>query len=350
MIRAVETCKTRIQQARWFSQILKNRYVTHKPWIFSHLINTACNCKCPFCMWRFPLENELTTAEILKLHREAAEYGFIMNYLWGGEPLMHPDLAKICRQSMQLGMTTVVNTNGWFLCERDEFLESCRTIVVSLDAPDARHDEIRRRPGLFEKVIAGIEHVKRRFPKTLISLNCVLSQLNRDVVPELGRLAADLDVGIFFTVATPEAGQQWSGGIDDVVLNRDAMSQIYGQVAALKKRGVKVNCSDHYIDTLIGQNYSLRCHWPFIVFTVMSNGDVSDCTTRSAVGNVRDGSLRDVIESPAYRAHQEKARICRFSDHPECICADMVETSALYEGRLNVIRHFIGAHARSSLR
>ena len=64
--------------------------------------------------------------------------------------------AEICKQSHDLGWYTKMATNGYFLEQNPDFGKYTDLAFISLDAIGKKHDEIRKMPGLYNKVVNGI--------------------------------------------------------------------------------------------------------------------------------------------------------------------------------------------------
>jgi sulfatase maturation enzyme AslB (radical SAM superfamily) len=120
---------------------------------------SACNYRCQMCgHWREPV-TRLTTEEVIRAVREAAELGARSVIFSGGEPTLHKGLTLAVREAAALGMRVTLATNGGGLAAGK--LEAlCEAGVsqfnVSIDSPVAEvHDHIRGIPGSFEEILAG---------------------------------------------------------------------------------------------------------------------------------------------------------------------------------------------------
>ena len=83
--------------------------------------------------------------------------------LYGGEPLLFPDIVPLVGEIKRRGMTCTMITNGWGLEEAGPGLVEAGVdaIAVSIDGSPALHDRIRGREGSFARAAAGIEAVTR---------------------------------------------------------------------------------------------------------------------------------------------------------------------------------------------
>jgi len=172
------------ETSRFLYRLIDSRFLSGKPIILSHLITLRCNCKCDTCLWSQPeSHDELSSNEIEKIYQDAGDLGFIINSIWGGEPLIREDIAQIVNASENNNLITVVITNGYFLQERiKEISEYVDCFIFSIDYPSEKHDEMRHCKGIFNKAIQGIELVKGKFPDIKIIINSVVSKLNSNKI------------------------------------------------------------------------------------------------------------------------------------------------------------------------
>ncbi|MCK7467654.1 MAG: radical SAM protein [Desulfosudis oleivorans] len=167
---------------RGLSTVLHSRFLTKRPrpFTFSHMVTSKCNCNCSFCFWKHHADNEdLTLPEIQRIYKEAKKEGYMNSILWGGEPLLRQDFTEIAKASHDNGMYTKMATNGWFLEENHEFGKYMDLIFVSIDAIGEKHDIARgNMKGLYDRCISGIEFHKKHYPKMRIYVCCTVSKAN----------------------------------------------------------------------------------------------------------------------------------------------------------------------------
>ena len=175
---------------------------TPKPLCFSLMVTSKCNCDCDFCFWKSKKgTDDMSTEEIVRLLTEAGQIGYMDSILWGGEPLLREDLPQICKASHEAGLYTKIATNGWYLETNPEFAKYTDLMFVSLDAIGKAHDDIRHMPGIYDKVISGVEYHKIHSPKMRIYVCCTVStQTNFEQIKEVAQYCKDADILLYFTV------------------------------------------------------------------------------------------------------------------------------------------------------
>lgn len=96
--------------------------------------------------------------------RQTVDLGVTTIILLGGEPLLRRDLCELIASVPKDQATVILFTNGEYLTpDKCEALAQAGLMgaFISLDsASPTRHDELRVRPGLFEKAMAGLQNLK----------------------------------------------------------------------------------------------------------------------------------------------------------------------------------------------
>jgi MoaA/NifB/PqqE/SkfB family radical SAM enzyme len=93
---------------------------------------------------------------------DAAELGYEVLSVSGGEPFLYAGLGDVLRCARACGMRTTVTTNGYFLDPRhmDLLCDHVDVLAISLDGPREMHNTIRGSPQAFDRLCAGLEHVR----------------------------------------------------------------------------------------------------------------------------------------------------------------------------------------------
>jgi radical SAM protein with 4Fe4S-binding SPASM domain len=124
-----------------------------------------CNLSCIHCYSSSAnkdYEGELSTAEAKKMIGELAEFKVPVLLFSGGEPLLRQDLFELNDYARNLGIRTVISTNGTLITpamaqkiKKGNF----DYIGVSLDAIGANNDRFRGTKGAFDLALAGIRNL-----------------------------------------------------------------------------------------------------------------------------------------------------------------------------------------------
>lgn len=296
--------KASLRRTARFAQILgivvRHRVRWKHPFYLCHLVTGRCNCRCDSCYWRRNRPGELTTEEVVKLYQDARASGFIANLIWGGEPLMRADLGDILRCSHQVGFLTTVITNGYFLDQRmDELAPYTDSFIISIDYPGDKHDEIRKCPGLFERAVDSIHRLKRDHPRVKPVINCLLTNLNKNAMPEMARFCQELGVSLYVCpMSLWEQPIEMAGGEEKVATKavEPVEAAAWRQLYDLKKKGHRINNSLTYLKFMQTSPRRYRCHFPKIILQVDPWGGIVDCTDWSYYANVRDLPFDEILK------------------------------------------------------
>jgi MoaA/NifB/PqqE/SkfB family radical SAM enzyme len=142
-----------------------------------HLTN-RCNQSCRHCLFASsPAEKtELVGPRVLSLADEAVALGCRVFALTGGEPLVHPDFARIVGHLLGYSNShVVVLTNGLLLNQFAEVLSGWPPerfhLQISLDGSPEHHDQIRGQ-GAYKALIAQLDWLHRQHRTFTLSM-CV---------------------------------------------------------------------------------------------------------------------------------------------------------------------------------
>ena len=179
-----------------------------KPTILTLLLTYACNLKCPFCGQNDIRKNHdfrgsmsLSLEQVISILDDAAASGIKNVNIWGGEPLLHPQIFEIIQEVKKRRMRCFLVTNGVLLEKyADELVKSkVDFIQISIDAPGEEHDLVRNHKGLFEKIRKGVKRIndiKRVFP--IISASAVILPTNVDRLEEIADSVFSIGIGSMF--------------------------------------------------------------------------------------------------------------------------------------------------------
>jgi MoaA/NifB/PqqE/SkfB family radical SAM enzyme len=130
-----------------------NNWIAERPIVVSFEITDACTCYCRHCDHGGPRdESRNLKPQDYRRYMEALRPCVVQ--VSGGEPLLRDDLADVVRNiKSRSGLPYVLLVSSWSLMTEERYLELRQAGVdqfsVSLDFPDARHDDFRCYPGLY---------------------------------------------------------------------------------------------------------------------------------------------------------------------------------------------------------
>ena len=152
-------------------------------------------------------KRQLALADWVRLLDELAPSRPVVT-LFGGEPLLYPDIVPLVREVKKRGLVCTMITNGGKLEEAAAGLVEAGidSIAVSIDGTPDVHDGIRGQAGTFARAAAGVRAVARERDRVGATVPMLLAivpvtELNLDDYPaalaELATLPFDaIDVGL----------------------------------------------------------------------------------------------------------------------------------------------------------
>jgi radical SAM protein with 4Fe4S-binding SPASM domain len=269
------------------------------PCVVGWELTLACNLRCRHCASAagLPRPNELTLEEALAICDQLPALAVQEVDFTGGEALLRPDWWRIAARVAELGITTRLVTNGLPLTPgvvariREVGIA---TLGISVDGLEATHDDIRGRPGLWRRVLAGIERAVEGGVKV-----GVITAVNARNLPELPALLCLLqEMGVRNWQLQPNLPQGRSGEAPDLQLSAaDYLSLgafFREQRPQAKAKGLTMVPADslgYFTDLDIVEPPWRGCHAGLFTVGITSDGKVKGCLTMP--DEMIEGDLRE---------------------------------------------------------
>ena len=202
--------------------------------VFFHIL-TACNLRCRHCYINpeqhgtetLPIQTIETWLSVMAERSRQANLVFL-----GGEPTLHPDLARAVKTAQRLGYRSItVDTNGYLFHDFLEKVtpEELHALSFSLDGPTAEVNDPIRGEGSFDRCVAGIRAaVARGFATSLIY---TVSRENLEALPEMPPLLADLGIDRFFIQVIGIRGKSTEGEFKSSQVSREQWAAVVPETA-----------------------------------------------------------------------------------------------------------------------
>lgn len=294
-----------------------------RPLVAELFLTDNCNLRCVSCAcWRSTTRDELTTDEWCAVIDQLAELGFVKVNVTGGEALIRRDAATVIRRARDRGIGEIhLNTNGIVLDEHRlaEVLQAgVRSFNVSVDGPTAAvHDGIRGRDGAFDLTVDAVRRIVARRDDFGLSIRLNATVLADTAVhlPALADLATELDVDLYLNLGTDTTFLFRHAEVTDQLAVDEA--DLRAAVAELDRRArrgdrrVPSSRDLAYIPGHFGFGpvQVVPCVESQLKLMVHSTGGVGGCWGHDPTQNLRERSLRSIIDDVAYR--EEHARLFR---------------------------------------
>lgn len=217
-----------------------------------------CNLRCAHCYLNAgeAEDGELTMQEAKEFIEDLASIKAPMLVFSGGEPLLRSDIYELNKYAMQLGLRTILSSNGT-LITRDvakKIKEAGFAYVgVSLDGAQKVHDEFRGVAGAFEASIHGLRNLMAEDVPT--GVRFAITQRNYSELPKVLEIVKREGVPRFSAFQLVYAGRGKEILNWDIfnVQRRLAMDYIIKQASRLKD--INIVTADNYADGI----YLLHC-------------------------------------------------------------------------------------------
>jgi MoaA/NifB/PqqE/SkfB family radical SAM enzyme len=277
----------------------------------------ACPNRCAFCDIgkKRPSPNPLSPEEITQMLRDPLFDHLRVVIVSGGEPTVRKDLPEILSvvHRARPKATMVLSTSAalperLLVAVHAALSEGMRLHVgVSLDGVGTRHDEIRGRPGLFEKVdraLGGLADLGQQFPRRLVvDVGFVFSDVTCADAVAVRDYATSR--GFDFNVQWYNQGAYYGNE------GRNLLSRT-GDLLDVARSFPPTPLNDWGYHVLEGSPLDYRCTLLHNSCLVKSNGDMVACFKHwnEAAGNIRRESPTAVWRSQRARQVRAMVRAC----------------------------------------
>ncbi len=267
-------------------------------------ISPLCNLRCPTCVHADPggseaLESQsfhagqlMTIDQYRRIIDECGDKSAAVSLCYLGDPLVHPDLFRMCGIAREAGLNVHISTNLSFPLT-DERIRQLVTsglthLSVCVDGMSQATYQLTRVGGRVDWVLSNLERIcsfrreiRQAYPR--VEVQYIKFRHNVDELEEARLRFREI-------------------GVDDV-------TEFWGSL-------------HNYVDCDPG-TYAVRgpkekrllpwCYWPYLFMVIKYNGDVIPCCNHRVgaqygrtddprtMGNVFETSVREVWNSPQYR-------------------------------------------------
>jgi cyclic pyranopterin phosphate synthase len=274
--------------------------------------------------------HQLPFEKVKELLDDADAAGIERVRLYGGEPLLHPQLPDMIRHSLSLGLSTHVNTNGILLKQKIDELHQAglRDVTIGFYGDGGDYDEYVQRPGRFARLENSIAAVRDRYGTAIsMRLNFLLMRpsCNLESLQAAWRFAEQYDM-TFHVDLVHYSLPYFTEGPDQMLQFRDEdRSRIIEFVRELAK--LKEDQPQRIEDSLPGiwsipdwllkgPEMKVPCDVRELLW-VGADGTVQLCYVTFRLGNLYESRLRDMLFTDE---HRQAAVGAFLLNCPNCHC------------------------------
>ena len=256
---------------------------------------------------------------------------------------MHANLWTLCAAIREIGARITLLSTGLLLKRHAVNVTTwCDDVIVSIDGPRARHDEIRGIPGAFDRLEAGVVGLKATKSGFPISARCVIQRRNFRDLPAIVQTARDLKLdGISFLAAdvSTEAFNRplrWDEDrVADVALSHaevaefgrildDTIARYSPEFASgfIAESPSRLRRLHRYYAALGGDGDfpPTRCNAPWVSTVIEADGTVRPCFFHRALGNIKEASLGAILNSPEAVGFRRELDVRTDPVCRKCVC------------------------------
>ena len=282
-------------------------------------VHEHCNCRCLMCdIWQRKDGRELDLANFTRHRESLTRLGVRQVVLTGGEPLLHRDFARLCNFLRECGVRVTLLTTGLLLSKYAATVgDGVDEIIVSLDGPEAVHNEVRRVKDAYRLIGRGIQEIRERKRQMPVHGRSTVQKANHDRLRQTVAGAKSVGLDSISFLAADVTSQAFNR---DLVWPTDRQNQValsLTEVKALENEVevlIRENADD--IDTRyivesptklrrivrrfreqLGEFAPIapRCNAPWVSAVIEVDGSVRPCFFHEKVGNVAIDDLEKVI-------------------------------------------------------
>lgn len=240
--------------------------------------------------------------------------------LTGGEPFVREDLAEIVEECYRHTDRIVISTSGWF---EDRVIELARRfpnigIRISIEGLSQKNDELRGRPGGFDKGLNTLLKLKAMGLKD-IGFGCTVSNNNSADMLALYRLSCSL--GMEFATAAFH-NSYYFHKTDNVITNRDEVIDNFKSLIDMQlaenspKSWFRAFFNMGLINYIEGRRRLLPCEAGTANFFIDPWGEVYPCNGmeescwKESMGNIHEADFMTIWTSKRAEDVRDKVRRC----------------------------------------
>lgn len=326
------------------SQSAESHKLTELPILLLN-VHENCNCRCLMCdIWQRPPGKEIDLHRLAQFRQSIAALHVREIVLTGGEPLLHSSFEALCRFLKSCGVKVTLLTTGLLLERRGEIVATwVDEVIISLDGPEAIHDEIRRVRHSFDLIRRGISTIRALSPNLPIRARSTVQRANfrylRGTVAAAQSLGFDSISFLAADVSSTAFNRELVWPIEQQ--NRIALTRSDVEALEIEMELLIADCQNTGGVKFIAESPAkLRrivrrfhehlgdlppespiCNAPFVSAVVEVDGSVRPCFFHRKVGSTALDTLEAAINSDEALKFRSTLNIAENPTCRRCVCS-----------------------------
>ena len=323
----------------------QTNHITRLP-IVILMPHSACNCRCVMCdIWKGNKHlKQLTVEDVQQLILSLKRLGTRQVLFSGGEALLNSNFFKFCELLSRENIRISLLSTGMTLARHAaELVEHVDEIIVSLDGDEPTHNMIRNIPDAFKKLEAGVKAIKSIEPGFRITSRTVIHQYNfRKWIPIIDA-ATNMGIDQVSFLPADVSSQAFNREIpwtenrqSELLITEEDLTELDAIINEVIEKYCTSDSSYFIAENpgklkMIGQYYAAfyhhnpfpfkKCNAPWVSTVVEVDGTVRHCFFHSAMGNIHEKKLEEIINSEEniiFRKNLDTGKndICK-----KCVCS-----------------------------
>ncbi|WP_157215502.1 radical SAM protein [Flavisphingomonas formosensis] len=296
-------------------------------------ITAHCNLRCTGCRYGrdFMPGSQLPYALVAGVLEDAAKANIPAVRLYGGEPLLHPELPRMIETASRLGIGAYVTSNGLVLDRKIDALHAAglRKVTIGYYGQGDAYDRYVQRPGRHARLVESLDAVRAAYGPDRLDLqfNFLLSRQTATIedFEHVRRFAERYDARVQIDIVHYSLPYFQDGPELDLQFRPEDEERVTRLVEHL----VKVKARQPHILTespaslasigdwaLRQEKMRIACDAGKLLW-IGADGSVKLCYVAFDLGNLHDTRLSQMLYTPA---HHEAARNAFQLNCPNCHC------------------------------
>jgi cyclic pyranopterin phosphate synthase len=330
--RGLRALEARMDQVRTVAWERFPALIRPDPRLIYLSVTANCNLRCKGCRYGrdFMAAQQLPLQLVREVLEDSKACDFEIVRLYGGEPLVHKQIAEIVEYCTRLQLRTYLTTNGMLLKKKidDLYAAGLRRISVGFYGVSEDYDRYVQRKDRFARLEEGIAHVRERYgDKVSLQLNWLLMRptCTVDSVRRTWEFAERYRMPIFVNLihySLPYFTEGDDRELQFTEADRPEIERIVAELLSLQSRRPELLPMSPTVLRSIpdwltkGPAMRVPCDRHRLIW-VGADGTVQMCYVQFKLGNLYDTRLKDMLFT---EAHRRAARDAFALNCPNCHC------------------------------